>query len=312
MISLRAIRDDDGVLIDPVHDRRNRLQGVDRGSGALCLPRERAESHDLQFPDPGAPGAVVGPAFRGALCAQRSQCLAGVCDYAQRHVAQSSDLLRIDLHVDQPGSRRNEPIAGAEREESKTHPEGQDDIGPLSSGQIRHLVKRSAIQRMRAWQETVCLKVREDGNPDQLCELEQLLCAVGLPRADSGHDHGPPRLAEELQCLCDRLLRGCGWGINLNRFGNRERSVLDLRAQHVGGQIEEHRAARPRSRDTNRMRHEPRDLLDRRDLVGPLGHGPRDGDLVDPGLQGVGLGIAQSGRSAEVQDRCSIQVRVRH
>ncbi len=156
------------------------------------------------------------------------------------------------------------------------------------------------------------LKVGEDGDPGLLDELAQLLLATGLPGADPRHDHRPARLSEQLQGAHNGLMRRGGRRVDIHRFGDGHGSILDRRTQHVRGHVQQHRSGRARGGEADGLRDEPRYLLHGGDLVRPLGHGPGDADLVDAGLEGVGLGIAQRGGAADVQDGSTVQEGIGH
>ncbi len=156
------------------------------------------------------------------------------------------------------------------------------------------------------------LEVGEHRDPGFFREGAQLRGASGLPCAHACHDHRALRLPQQMQRSRDSLGRRSGRRLDLDRFGNLHRACIDGCAQNIGRHVQQHRPRRPRSRNSNGMRDQSRDLLYRRDLVRPLGHGPADGHLIDSRLEGVGLGVAQCRRTAYVQDRRAVQVGVCH
>jgi hypothetical protein len=112
--------------------------------------------------------------------------------------------------------------------------------------------------------------------------------------------------------LLDRALRRRGGRVEHDVLRDAHRVLVDRRREHVHRQIEQHRTGRTGGGEAHRLRHEPRNLRRRRDLMRPLHHRPRDRHLIDARLQRVRLGIAQRRRAAQVEHGRAIEIRVGH
>ncbi len=214
--------------------------------------------------------------------------------------------------MDDPSRGRHEPIAAAQGEESETDAQRQDHVRAFAPHQIGHLVKRAAVQRVRAWQQSVCLKIGVHRNARSLREGAQLSGATRLPGAHAGHDDRALRLAQQFERLSDPLAGGRGWRFYVDGVRDRYAANLDRGTQNVGRQVQQNGTRRAGGRDADCMGDEPWKLLNSGDLMRPFRDWPRNRDLVDSRLQRVGFGVAQRGRAAQVKDRGAVKIGVRH
>ncbi len=211
--------------------------------------------------------------------------------------------------MDQPGLQRRQPPAAAQGEQAEPHPQRQHRVGPGAlCGQVVHLVEGAAIGVVAGGDQAVAGEVREHRDAGRLHEPQELVGDPCLEGPDAGHDHRPLGLGQDIQRRRQSRRRGRGAGVQDDGVGDPDAVLVHLGAQHVGGQVQEHRTGGTRGRQPDGVGHQPWQVGDVRHPVRPLGDRGDHGDLVDAGLQGVGLGVSRAGRAGEVEHRRPVQI----